>query len=75
MTEYKDRISASPEVLHGKPLIKGTRISVELILKRLSEGSSVEDLLVAYPHIAREDVLAALAYSAEVVSHEELIST
>lgn len=47
----------------GKPIVKGTRITVELILKKLSEGMSFEDLLEAYPHLTKDDILAALSYS------------
>ncbi len=57
----------------GKPTIKGTRITVELLLRKLSEGESIQNLLDAYPHLQREDVLAALSYGAEVISREELI--
>lgn len=68
-----ERITCNPDVLLGKPVIKGTRISVELILKKLSEGMSIDDLLAGYPHLQREDVLAAISYSAEVISREEMI--
>ncbi len=73
MPNYQQRIASSPEILSGKPIIKGTRISVELILTRLAEGASVEWLLEAWPHLTREDILAALAYSADVVAHEEML--
>ncbi len=68
-----ERISCNPEVLLGKPIIKGTRITVELILKKLAEGMTNEELLEAYPHLEREDILAAISYSAEVISREEMI--
>jgi len=58
----------------GKPVIKGTRITVELILKKLSEGMSLDEVIQAYPHLTREDILAALSYSADVISKEEIIS-
>jgi uncharacterized protein (DUF433 family) len=73
MPNYQQRITSSPDILSGKPTIKGTRISVELILTRLAEGATVEWLLDAWPHLTREDILAALAYSASVVAHEELL--
>jgi uncharacterized protein (DUF433 family) len=57
----------------GKPVIKGTRITVELILKKLSEGMSLDEVIQAYPHLTREDILAALSYSADVISKEEII--
>lgn len=68
-----DRITCNPDIMLGKPLIRGTRITVELILKRLSEGMSEDEFLRAYPQLKHEDILAALSYSAEVISREELI--
>lgn len=71
---YKDRISVDPEIMLGKPFIKGTRITVELILRKISEGMTFEDLIIAYPHLTREDILAAISYSADVISREEMIA-
>src|SRR5262245_34648828 len=59
-----DRIECNPHVLLGKPVIRGTRISVELVLRDLSEGATFEDILDSYPHLKREDILACLAYGA-----------
>ncbi|MBN1799543.1 MAG: DUF433 domain-containing protein [Spirochaetales bacterium] len=72
---YRDRITINHDIMLGKPVIKGTRITVELILKKLSEGMTIEQILSAYPHLKREDILAALSYSADVISKEELIAT
>lgn len=72
---YKERITVDPDIMIGKPIIKGTRITVELILKKLSEGMSFEDILKAYPHLTKDDILAALSYSADVVAQEELIAS
>ncbi len=72
--DYHDRIQVDPNVMLGKPTIKGTRITVELILRKMSEGADVGDILEGYPHLRREDVLAALSYGADVVSHEEVIA-
>ncbi|MEW6686206.1 MAG: DUF433 domain-containing protein [Candidatus Edwardsbacteria bacterium] len=72
---YRERITVNPNVMLGKPVIKGTRITVELLLRKLAEGASIEELLEVYPHLRREDILAALSYSAEVISKEELIAT
>ena len=66
-----DRIERNPKVMMGKPVIKGTRIPVELILRKLSEGATLEELLDAYPHLSREDIQAALAYAAEALALEE----
>ncbi len=59
------RISCDPAVMLGKPCIKGTRITVELILRWLSEGRTHNELLEAYPHISGDDIKAALAFAAE----------
>ena len=70
---YRDRIVSDPNILRGKPIIKGTRISVELILEKLGEGMSIEELLEAYPNLTREDILAAISYSADVIKSEEIV--
>jgi len=59
-----DRIEINPKVMMGKPVIRGTRITVELILRKLAEGASEEDLLDAYPRLTREDIKAAIGYTA-----------
>ncbi|MBZ0109844.1 MAG: DUF433 domain-containing protein [Candidatus Scalindua rubra] len=59
----------------GKPVIRGTRVTVALLLEKLSEGVTIQELLEAYPHLAKEDILAALSYSADVISREELIES
>jgi uncharacterized protein (DUF433 family) len=71
---WRDRITADPNVLVGKPVIKGTRISVELILGWLANGWSYEQLLESYPHITREDILAALAFAEEMMRDEQYIA-
>ncbi len=72
--DWHDRIVSNPEILVGKPTIKGTRISVELILGWLANGWSFEDVLQSYPHITREDILAALAFAAEMMKEEDYIA-
>lgn len=57
----QDRIEINPEVVLGKPVIRGTRITVELILRKLSEGETEAELLDAYPRLTRQDIQAALA--------------
>ena len=71
---WKDRIEVNPEVLVGKPIIKGTRISVELILDRVADGWTMEDVLTSYPHITRDDVLAALSFAAEIFKEETFVA-
>lgn len=69
-----DRIEVSSAIMVGKPVIKGTRITVELILRRLSEGASEEDLVASYPHLTVDDVRSAVAYAADVIAREEVIT-
>ncbi len=68
-----DRIEVSARIMLGKPVIRGTRITVELILRKLSEGATEAELLGAYPRLTREDIRAAIAYAADRVSHEETV--
>jgi uncharacterized protein (DUF433 family) len=68
-----DRIEINPKVMLGKPVIRGTRVPVELILRKLSEGAAAADLLDAYPRLTREDIQAAIGYAADTVAHEETL--
>jgi len=68
-----DRIEINLSVMHGQPVIRGARIPVELILRRLSEGATEADLLAAYPHLTRADIQAALAYAADALAHETIL--
>lgn len=68
-----ERISIDPEIMLGKPCIKGTRITVELILEKLAGGSSFEDLLDGYPKLSMEDIKEALKYALAVLTHEKII--
>ena len=72
--DWKDRIVATPDTLVGKPRIKDTRISVELIIGWLASGWSFEQILESYPNITREDIRAALAFAAEMLKEEEYIA-
>jgi uncharacterized protein (DUF433 family) len=72
---WRDRIVSDPAVLLGKPSIKGTRISVELILGWLANGWTHDMILHEYPQLADEDVLAALAFAAEVTRDEDYVVT
>ena len=72
--DYRKHIVCNPDILLGKPVIKGTRISVELILKKMAEGISNEELMEAYPSLTRKDISAVLAYSADVIALEEFIA-
>lgn len=72
--ETENRITVDPKVMLGKPVIRGTRIPVELILRKLSEGATFADLLDAYPHLQAQDIQAAARYAAETVAHEEHVA-
>jgi uncharacterized protein (DUF433 family) len=65
-----DRISSDPAVMMGKPCIKGTRITVELILRKLGAGRSFADLIDAYPKLTEDDLRAALAFAADYLERE-----
>ena len=67
-----NRIVVNPKVMAGKPVIKGTRIPVEQILKLLAQGLSFDDILKDYPHLKRDDIMAALLYAAKVMGREEV---
>ena len=68
-----DRIEINPKVMLGRPVIRGTRITVELILRKLSEGATEADLLDAYPRLTREGIQTAIGYAADTVGHEETV--
>jgi uncharacterized protein (DUF433 family) len=66
-----DRIEADPKIMLGKPVIRGTRIPVELILRKLGEGATESELLDAYPRLTAEDIRASILYAADTVALEE----
>ncbi len=68
-----DRIEINPKVMMGKPVIRGTRLTVELILRKLSEGATGAELMEAYPRLTQEDIRAAIRYAADTLAHEETI--
>jgi uncharacterized protein (DUF433 family) len=70
---HTERIEVNPRVMLGKPVIRGTRIPVELILRKLSEGASEADLLDGYPQLTREDIRAAMRYAADTIANEEIV--
>lgn len=69
----QSRIETNHEVMLGKPVIRGTRITVELILRKMAQGANVTDVLEMYPHIRAEDVHACLDYAADLAANEEFI--
>jgi uncharacterized protein (DUF433 family) len=72
-TSVLNRIEINPDVMLGKPVIRGTRIPVELILRKLGEGATEDDLLDAYPRLTEADIRAALSYAAETIAHETIL--
>lgn len=71
--QLAERIEINPKVMVGKPVIRGTRIPVELILRKLGEGATEADLLEAYPHLSPEDIRAAMSFAAASLAHEETL--
>ena len=67
-----DRIVSDPTILGGKPIIKGTRISVEMIMEWIASGASRDDILKSYPHLSTEDVQQVTGYAAQAVKNEVL---
>jgi uncharacterized protein (DUF433 family) len=65
-----DRIVIAPDVCNGKPVVKGTRITVQSVLEFLSAGDSVAEVLEEYPSLTREDVLACIRFSSEMMGHQ-----
>jgi len=69
---WKDRITVDPDILAGKPVIKGTRIAVEFIVGLLADGWTYETILRNYPQLKKEDILAALNYASEILKEERV---
>ena len=69
---WRDRIVVDPDVLVGKPVVKGTRISVELVVDLLARGYTKEQVLEQYDHLTAGDVQACLAYAAEILQSEKV---
>lgn len=73
MTEEKllKRIVVNPKIMLGKPVIKGTRLTVEIIVEKIAYGATFEDMKKDYPFLTKDDIRAALLYSARRLAHEE----
>jgi uncharacterized protein (DUF433 family) len=71
--KYQNFIVSDHRVMLGKPVIKGTRLTVEMILRKLGEGAQIDDLLVMYPHLSKEAIQAVLQYAAETIANEETL--
>ena len=70
--QLEQRISIDPQVMVGKPVIRGTRIPVELVVRMLAQGIPEDDILEEYPRLQLEDIRAALTYAAQVLAHEDV---
>lgn len=68
-----NRIERNPQIMFGKPVIKGTRLTVEIILEKLAYGETEEEILKEYPFLKKEDIKAALLYAAGTLSLEEVV--
>lgn len=71
---YADRIIIDPGIMLGKPVLKGTRITVELVLRKLSEGLTIDQVIKAYPQLSKQDVYAALTFASDLIANEEIIT-
>jgi uncharacterized protein (DUF433 family) len=72
--EWQQYIEHNPEIMFGKPVVKGTRIPVALILEKLGYGLSMEELLHAYPRLTLEAIHASLLYAADNATHEKVMA-
>jgi uncharacterized protein (DUF433 family) len=73
MKSWTERIATNPNICHGKPCIRGTRILVSVVLDNLAEGLTAEEIIKEYPPLTVEDVRAAMAYAAALAREEELV--
>jgi uncharacterized protein (DUF433 family) len=70
--DWRERIVIDPEVLVGKPIIKGTRISVEFVIDLLAKGWTVEQILKEFDHLKAQDIQACLAYASEIIKSDQI---
>ena len=73
MTTWQDRITTNPEICHGKPCVRGTRVLVSVVLDNLAEGLTAHEIVSEYPPLTEDDVRAAVAYAAALAREEELV--
>jgi uncharacterized protein (DUF433 family) len=67
-----DKIEINPNIMFGKPVIRGTRITVEQILRKLAGGMTVEEIITDHPHLRKEDILTAQEFAADYLADEEI---
>ena len=73
MADFMKRIVVNPKVMVGKPVIRGTRIPVDAIIRRIADGMTIEEILEGYPNLTKEDVKAALMYAESIVRGEDIV--
>jgi uncharacterized protein (DUF433 family) len=74
MKNWKNHIEVTPEIMYGKPVIRGTRIPVELILEKMSNGQQNKDIIKDFPDLKEEDLFACLSYATSLLKNEVIIS-
>lgn len=73
MIDYREHIKSDPKIMLGKPTVKGTRMTVELLLRKIADGYTFEEILDMYPHLKLDDILASIGYAAAILESEEVI--
>jgi uncharacterized protein (DUF433 family) len=73
MAMYSNYITADHRIMLGKPILKGTRLTVESILRKLSQGATQDDLMRMYPHLSQAHLMAVLEYAADVLANEDIL--
>ena len=68
-----ERVEINPDVMDGKPVIRGTRIPVELVLRKLGAGTSPEEIIIDHPRLTHDDVRAAQAFAADYLADEDIV--
>ncbi len=74
MIDYRKHIQSNPKIMLGKPIVKVTRITVELLLRKVADGYTFEEILDMYPHLKLDDILASIAYAAAIMESEDVIA-
>jgi len=74
MLNWKLHIASDPKILYGKPVIKNTRVPIDLILEKLANGDSHENLLQAYPNLEKDDIIACLLFAADAIKNEIILN-
>jgi len=74
MKNYQNFIEINHQILLGKPIVKGSRIAVEFILRKMSQGAKKEDILKMYPNLKNEEIEACFEYAADILANEEVLA-